>query len=51
MNTDLSGVVVLAEKVPVTPPQEPAQLKLLFHAQLKGKITSTVQLFIYLFIF
>lgn len=37
-NTNLSAVVVLAEKVPVTPPQKPAQLKLLFHAHLKGKL-------------
>ena len=50
MNTDLSVVVVLAEKVPVTPPQEPTQLKLLFHAQLKGKSPSLFSyLFIYLF--
>lgn len=37
-NTNLSAVVVLADKVPVTPPQKPAQLKLLFHAQLQGKL-------------
>lgn len=36
-NTNLSAVVVLTEKAPIAPPQKPAQLKLLFHAQLKGK--------------
>lgn len=50
MNTDLSVVVVLAEKVPVTPPQESAQLKLLFHAQLEGKSPAAFNyLFIYFF--
>lgn len=36
--TNLSAVVVLAEEVPVSCPQEPAQLKLLSHSQLKGKL-------------
>lgn len=36
--TNLSAVIVLAEEVPVSCPQEPAQLKLLSHSQLKGKL-------------
>lgn len=36
--TNLSAVVVLAENAPVTSLQKPAQLELLFHAQLKGKL-------------